>query len=257
MGVDVSETSRSVSFCAHAIQYPGLFVIPDARDDERFRDNPLVQGDQGIRFYAGAPLVTGDGHALGTLCVVDRLPRTLTDEQLEALHALQRQALAQLELRRNLADLKRALDGIETLSALLPHCSSCELNIVIPAAPSAMAKVHSGMNALLASRHWPEAEAMKVELALQEGLANAIRHGCKNDPTKQVQCLVSFDEAGGLVIVIRDPGEGFDVERVPDPLTGDNVLKASGRGVFLINELMDSVEYADRGREVVMRKQLG
>jgi serine/threonine-protein kinase RsbW len=88
-------------------------------------------------------------------------------------------------------------------------------------------------------------------------LANAIRHGCKNDPTKQVQCLVSFDEAGGLVIVIRDPGEGFDVERVPDPLTGDNVLKASGRGVFLINELMDSVEYADRGREVVMRKQLG
>jgi GAF domain-containing protein len=123
MGVDVSETSRSVSFCAHAIQYPGLFVIPDARDDERFRDNPLVQGDQGIRFYAGAPLVTGDGHALGTLCVVDRLPRTLTDEQLEALHALQRQALAQLELRRNLADLKRALDGIETLSALLPHCS--------------------------------------------------------------------------------------------------------------------------------------
>ncbi len=256
IGIDVSETSRSISFCAHAIQQSGLFIVPDARADARFKDNPFVQGDQGIRFYAGAPLVTGDGYALGTLCVVDRLPRTLDADQLEALQALQRQAQAQLELRRNLVELRLALDGIETLSALLPYCSTCELNIVIPADPAAMEQVHSGMNALLAGRHWPEADAMKVELALQEGLANAIRHGCKNDPTKHVQCLVSFDAVGGLVIVIRDPGEGFDVTRVPDPLEGANVLKPSGRGVFLINELMDSVEYADHGRQVVMRKQI-
>ncbi len=257
IGLDVAETSRSVSFCAHAIQQHGVFIIPDTRSDARFRDNPFVQGETGIRFYAGAPLVTGDGFALGTLCVIDRTPRTLTPDQLEALQALQRQVQAQLELRRNLIELRAALDGLETLSALLPYCSTCELNIVIPADPAAMDRVRTGVNALLAGRHWPEDEAMKVELALQEGLANAIRHGCKNDPTKQVQCLVSFDASGGVVIVIRDPGEGFDVTRVPNPLEGENVMKSSGRGVFLINELMDSVEYADSGRQVVMRKQIG
>lgn len=255
IGVDVSETDRSVSFCAHAIEQVGVFIIPDARDDERFRDNPMVQGDTGIRFYAGAPLVTRDGHALGTLCVVDRLPRTLTDDQLEALQALQRQVEAQLELRRNLLELRAALDSIDTLSAMIPFCSTCEMNLVIPADPAALGKIQSGMNELLTGRGWPHDDAMKVELALQEALANAIRHGCQNDRSKQVQCLVSFDEAGSVVIVVRDPGPGFDVNAVPDPLEGDNIFRSSGRGVFLINQLMDSVEFADRGREVVMRKR--
>ncbi len=255
VGVEIRETSRSVSFCAHAILQQGIFTIPDASRDERFCNNPFVKGEPHIRFYAGAPIITQDGYALGTLCVIDHVPRELTADQKNALSALERQVSAQLELRRNLEELRVALEGIETLSALIPFCSTCELNIVIPADPAAMQKVTGGVSELLAGRHWPEKEITDVDLALQEALANAIRHGCKNDPHKEVQCCVTFDSTGELLIVVRDPGSGFDPAAVPNPLEGDNIFKGSGRGVFLINQLMDTAEYAEGGRKVLMTKR--
>lgn len=255
VGLSAEETSRDVSFCAHAIEQDGLFIVPDALLDARFRDNALVLGDPRIRFYAGAPLVTRDGDALGTLCVIDRRPRTLTDDQLAALGALRRQAEAQLELRRNLAELRLALEGIERLGALVPYCSTCEMNMVIPADFGSMGTVSAGVQELLESKGWPEDAVASVELALQEALSNAIRHGCKNDPNKKVQCSVSIDGAGAIVIVVRDLGQGFDPRAVPSPLEEDNLLKPGGRGVFLINQLMDTVVFSDEGRQVVMRKQ--
>lgn len=99
-GCELMETSRDVSFCAHAILGRDLLMVPDARQDARFADNPMVTAENGIRFYAGAPLMTTDGFALGTLCVADTVPRQLDDEQQQALRALARQVTAQLELRR-------------------------------------------------------------------------------------------------------------------------------------------------------------
>ena len=255
VGMSVRETARNVSFCSRAIEQEGLFIVPDALRDARFRENALVTGDPHIRFYAGAPLITRDGDALGALCVIDRRPRTLTDDQLAALRTLRRQVEAQLELRRNLAELRLAIEGIERLGSLVPYCSTCAMNMVIPADFDSLGDVSAGVHGLLQQKGWSEDAVAHVELALQEALSNAIRHGCKNDSSKKVQCSLSFEESGEIVIVVRDPGTGFDAKAVPSPLEGENLLKPGGRGVFLINQLMDTVEFTDEGRQVVMRKQ--
>lgn len=133
VGVTVTETARDVAFCAHAICQNDIFVVPDALADDRFASNPLVTGDPHIRFYAGAPLVTPGGHAVGTLCVVDHAPRQLNPSQLEALRALGCAVVAQFELRRHvqerdtlLQELHAAASNIKVLKGLLPICAACK-----------------------------------------------------------------------------------------------------------------------------------
>ena len=195
--------------------------------------NPLVVADPRIRFYAGAPLVNADGHALGTICVVDRIPRTLTKAQRAALEALRRQVMAQLELRRNLDELSAALRErdraedeqqrlvgelqtslahVQKLSALLPFCSACQLNMVIADA-AAIATVSEGVMQVLADRGWAEGKRMAVELALQEALANAIRHGCQDDPGKQSAGCVQNLRRIRRVDRRRDPVPGSTSHR--------------------------------------------
>jgi two-component system cell cycle sensor histidine kinase/response regulator CckA len=107
IGMDASETTREVAFCAHTILCKDeIFEVHDAQADARFATNPLVTDGPLVRFYAGAPLVTPGGHALGALCVMDQVPRTLTGDQLTALSALSRAVVAQLELRRRTAALE-------------------------------------------------------------------------------------------------------------------------------------------------------
>lgn len=113
MGISLRETSREVSMCAHAILHKDIMIVPDATKDRRFKDNPFVVSDPKIRFYAGVPLITSSGHALGTLCVIDRVPRQLTSDQEKALLVLSHHVMAQLELRRQTSELSRTRSDCE------------------------------------------------------------------------------------------------------------------------------------------------
>lgn len=121
VGMTITETSRNVSFCAHTILQKDLFIVHDLQADERFSLNPMVASEPRLRFYAGAPLINPEGLALGTLCIIDLVPRNLTAEQESALRALSRQVISQLELRRRLADLGRAEEEIRSLNEDLEY----------------------------------------------------------------------------------------------------------------------------------------
>jgi GAF domain-containing protein len=110
VGLGIIETPRDVSFCAHAILQDGPLVVRDTLDDDRFKDNRMVLEKPYIRFYAGAPLISPEGFKVGTLCVMDHVPRDISDSQIEGLRILARQVVTLLELRRQVAFLSRALD---------------------------------------------------------------------------------------------------------------------------------------------------
>lgn len=120
LGIGGTGTARNDSFCAHALGKPDVMVVPDATADERFRENPLVLGDPNVRFYAGAPLVAPDGSGLGALCVLDRVPRKLTDDQQLTLQVLGRQVMNQLELRRLLIRSRKERQDLVGILNVLP-----------------------------------------------------------------------------------------------------------------------------------------
>lgn len=118
--VTADETSRALSFCAHAILDPNAtFIVPDARIDDRFFDNPLTTGYPNAVFYAGVPLVNPEGYPLGSLCVIDSRPRTLTDSQLLSLQALAKLVSTHFELRKTIIELKDTKSKLEVVDRMI------------------------------------------------------------------------------------------------------------------------------------------
>jgi len=128
------------------------------------------------------------------------------------------------------------------------------LNIGFPADPEAIGAVADAITEILIQLRVPEQKRLEIGLAVQEALVNAVVHGCKNDPSKQVRCRLQSDPLGRIVITVTDPGPGFSPDLLSDPKRQENVYADHGRGVYLIRQLMDEVSFERRGNEIRMWK---
>lgn len=128
------------------------------------------------------------------------------------------------------------------------------LDIRMPADSEAIATVVDSVSETLTRLEVLEQKRLEIALAVQEALANAVVHGCGNDPSKDVRCRLQSDSSGRIVIIVTDPGPGFNPNALPDPKRSENLYGGHGRGVYLIRELMDDVSFECSGREIRMWK---
>jgi serine/threonine-protein kinase RsbW len=135
------------------------------------------------------------------------------------------------------------------------HRLDRRLSAVIAADADAITLFTDQVMLLLQDRELPSGKEFEIEMALREALANAVLHGCQSDPSKRVECTVACEEGGGILIIVRDPGKGFDPLTVPSPLVAENILAEHGRGIFLMNMLMDEVRWERGGTEIHLRKR--
>ncbi len=142
----------------------------------------------------------------------------------------------------------------------LPTCEfysdnlKVKMDMVFPADVRRLSGVVDSFMAVVTTMKCACGHEHDVELAMREALANAILHGAGNDASRNIECCVACDDVHGMLVVVRDPGAGFDPAALPNPVVGENVFSEHGRGVFLINQLMDRVEYKRGGTEIHMRK---
>jgi serine/threonine-protein kinase RsbW len=128
------------------------------------------------------------------------------------------------------------------------------LDLSMPANSEAIARVVDTISETLARLEVPEQKRFEIALAVQEALANAVVHGCDNDPSKEVRCRLKSDPQGRIVIIVTDPGPGFSPDLLPDPKQSENLHADHGRGVYLIRQLMDEVRFERQGNEILMWK---
>lgn len=146
------------------------------------------------------------------------------------------------------------MNPTDSSSASKGNSLSLLLDLRIPASAEAIAAGTDRISDTLTSLEVPEEKRMEIALAVQEALANAVVHGCNNDPTKEVRCQLKRDSNGGFVVIVTDPGPGFPAASVPDPHQADNLYSHHGRGVYLIRQLMDEVHFEGGGNQITMRK---
>jgi len=130
-----------------------------------------------------------------------------------------------------------------------------KLDVTLSADRSAVDPVVRGVMDIVRQMGCAAGKEESIELALTEALANAVVHGCQEDPTKVIECCVACDEARGMLIVVRDPGSGFDPASIPNPAHGEQIFSDHGRGIYLINQLMDEVTFLKGGTEIHMVKR--
>ena len=132
---------------------------------------------------------------------------------------------------------------------------AARLDITVPGDVKAVAPAVEQIMDVVREMGCAAGKEFEIELALTEALANAVEHGCAGDPRKKAQVCVGCDPDRGLLIVVRDPGPGFDPSQVPSPVEGQQLFATGGRGIFLINRLMDDVRYERGGTEIHLRKK--
>ncbi len=130
-----------------------------------------------------------------------------------------------------------------------------KLSVTLSAERSAIPPVVEGVMDVVRQMRCAVGKEDDIELALTEALANAVVHGAKGDPSKTIECDVACDENQSMLIIVRDPGTGFDPKTVPSPMQGENLYSDHGRGIYLINQLMDQVQFRKNGTEIHMLKQ--
>ena len=132
--------------------------------------------------------------------------------------------------------------------------SPLQFDVALPADVNAISPVVEAVLRLVEQLAYAAGKEFEIEMALREALANAVIHGCKGDPRKKIECSVTGDENQGILIVVSDPGNGFDPASLPSPTEGQNLFSDHGRGIFLISRLMDEVQYERNGAKIRMRK---
>ena len=130
-----------------------------------------------------------------------------------------------------------------------------KLSVILAGDRNCVDPVVQGIMQLVRQMHCAAEKEEAIQLALNEALANAVVHGAKADPSKSIECEVSCDETRGVLIVVRDPGKGFDPNSIPSPIKGKNIYSDHGRGIYLINQLMDEVKFLKNGTEIQMLKR--
>lgn len=127
-----------------------------------------------------------------------------------------------------------------------------KVDLKLPGDVNAISPVVESVMRIVTEMGCAAGKEFEIELALREALANAIEHGSRHDPSQEIQCCVACDHTRGMLIVVRDPGPGFDPAQIPSPIQGQNLFSTGGRGIYLINQLMDEVRFEKGGTEIHM-----